>query len=299
MASISATERSASGVAVAKRPPGRRIKWWNIIVYILLTLGGIAMILPMYWTIAASFMSRAEAIATRWIPSEIRVENYVEAWQEAQFSEYFINSVIITAITVSGIVLFSTLAAYAFARMEFAGKNFLFALLLATIFVPEMVLLRQNFLPVPWLGRIGPTPWVDTWPALTIPFMGSVFSIFLLRQFFAQIPNELFDAAKIDGAGHLRFLFSIVLPLSRAPLMTIIIFAFIGSWNALSWPLLVTSSADWRPIAVGLTNFLTDEQQRIHLQMAGAVITMIPVLMIYFFTQKQFTEGIALSGLKG
>jgi len=299
MASISATERSASGVAVAKRPPGRRIKWWNIIVYILLTLGGIAMILPMYWTIAASFMSRAEAIATRWIPSEIRVENYVEAWQEAQFSEYFINSVIITAITVSGIVLFSTLAAYAFARMEFAGKNFLFALLLATIFVPEMVLLLPNFLTVTWLGRIGPIPWVDNWPALTIPFMGSVFSIFLLRQFFAQIPNELFDAAKIDGAGHLRFLFSIVLPLSRAPLMTIIIFAFIGSWNALSWPLLVTSSADWRPIAVGLTNFLTDEQQRIHLQMAGAVITMIPVLMIYFFTQKQFTEGIALSGLKG
>ena len=299
MASLSATEQSAAAAPVAKKPYRRPVKWWNIIVYIALISGGIAMILPMYWTIAASFMSRAEAIATRWIPSELRVENYVEAWQEAQFSEYFINSVIITAITVTGIVLFSTLAAYAFARMEFAGKNFLFALLLGTIFVPEMVLLLPNFLTVTWLGRIGPIPWIDNWPALTIPFMGSVFSIFLLRQFFAQIPNELFDAAKIDGAGHLRFLFSVVLPLSRAPLMTIIIFAFIGSWNALSWPLLVTSSADWRPIAVGLTNFLTDEQQRIHLQMAGAVITMIPVLVIYFFTQKQFTEGIALSGLKG
>ncbi len=299
MASLSATEQSAAAAPVAKKPYRRPVKWWNIVVYIALISGGIAMILPMYWTIAASFMSRAEAIATRWIPSELRVENYVEAWQEAQFSEYFINSVIITAITVTGIVLFSTLAAYAFARMEFAGKNFLFALLLGTIFVPEMVLLLPNFLTVTWLGRIGPIPWIDNWPALTIPFMGSVFSIFLLRQFFAQIPNELFDAAKIDGAGHLRFLFSVVLPLSRAPLMTIIIFAFIGSWNALSWPLLVTSSADWRPIAVGLTNFLTDEQQRIHLQMAGAVITMIPVLLIYFFTQKQFTEGIALSGLKG
>jgi ABC-type glycerol-3-phosphate transport system permease component len=129
--------------------------------------------------------------------------------------------------------------------------------------------------------------------------MGSVFSIFLLRQFFSQIPSELFDAAKIDGAGHLRFLISVVLPLSRAALMTVILFAFIGAWNALDWPLLVTNSDDWRPIAVGLTNFLTDEQQRIQLQMAGAVITMVPILVIYFFTQKQFTEGIALSGLKG
>ncbi len=299
MASISATEQSAAAVAVAKKPYRRPIKWWNIFVYIALILGGIMMLIPMYWTVAASFMTRAEAIATRWVPAQLHFENYINAWDEAQFSIYFLNSVIITAITVTGIVLFSTLAAYAFARMEFVGKNFLFALLLGTIFVPEMVLLLPNFLIVTWLGRIGPIPWIDNWPALTIPFMGNVFSIFLLRQFFAQIPNDLFDAAKIDGAGHLRFLFSIVMPLSRAALMTVIIFAFIGSWNALSWPLLVTHSADWRPIAVGLTNFLTEEQQRVHLQMAGAVITMIPVLLIYFFTQKQFTEGIALSGLKG
>jgi len=289
-----------ANVTVAKPSVNRRpVKWWNIIVYVVLTLGSIAMILPMYWTIAASFMTRAEAIAFRWVPSALRVGNYADAWEQAQFSEYFLNSVIITTITVTGIVIFSTLAAYAFARMEFFGKNLLFSVLLATIFIPEMVLLLPNFLTVTWLGRIGPIPWVDNWPALTIPFMGNVFSIFLLRQFFTQIPNDLFDAAKIDGAGHLRFLVSVVLPLSRAPIMTVIIFAFIGSWNALAWPLLVTNSADWRPIAVGLTNFLDEEQQRLHLQMAGAVITMIPVLVIYFFTQKQFTEGIALSGLKG
>ncbi len=289
-----------ANVTTAKPTVNRSpIKWWNIIVYVVLTVGSIAMILPMYWTIAASFMTRAEAIAFRWFPSALRVGNYSEAWEQAQFSEYFVNSVIITTITVTGIVIFSTLAAYAFARMEFFGKDLLFSLLLATIFIPEMVLLLPNFLTVTWLGRIGPIPWIDNWPALTIPFMGNVFSIFLLRQFFTQIPNDLFDAAKIDGAGHLRFLTSIVLPLSRAPIMTVIIFAFIGSWNALAWPLLVTNSADWRPIAVGLTNFLDEEQQRVHLQMAGAVITMIPVLLIYFFTQKQFTEGIALSGLKG
>lgn len=257
------------------------------------------MVVPMYWAVAASLMTRAEAVATRWIPSQLMFENYIEAWKQAQFSEYFVNSVIITTITVVGIVLFSTMAAYAFARMEFFGKEFMFNLLLATLFIPEMVLLLPNFLTVTWLGRIGPLRWVDNWPSLTIPFMGSVFSIFLLRQFFTQIPNDLFDAAKIDGAGHTRFLLNVMIPLSKAPLMTVLIFAFIGSWNALSWPMLVTNSADWRPIAVGLSNFLTEEQQRLHLQMAGAVITMIPVLILYFFTQKQFTEGIALSGLKG
>ena len=257
------------------------------------------MVLPMLWAISASFMTRPEAIATRWLPSEIRFQNYVQAWQEAHFSEYFINSMIITTITVAGMVVFSTLAAYAFARMEFVGRDFLFTSVLATIFIPEMVLLLPNFLLVTWLGRIGPIPWVDNWPALTIPFMGNVFSIFLLRQFFAQIPNDLFDAAIIDGAGHVRFLLNIVLPLSKAPLMTVIIFAFIGSWNSLNWPLLVTNSDAWRPIAVGLSNFLTEEQQNIHLQMAGAVITMIPILILFFLTQKQFTEGIAQTGLKG
>ena len=123
--------------------------------------------------------------------------------------------------------------------------------------------------------------------------MGSIFSIFLLRQFFAQIPDELFDAAQIDGAGHLRFLWSVVLPLSKAPLM------FIGTWNSLAWPMLVTNSPDWRPIAVGLNGFIDEAGQMLNLMMAGAVITVIPILVLYFFTQKQFTESIARSGLKG
>lgn len=283
----------------AGRKSAYRLQPWNLFLYIALTLGVVIVAVPMYWTIAASFMTRAEAIATRWVPSVPQFQNYVVAWQEANFSEYFINSVIITLITIVGLVAFSVLAAYAFARMEFIGKNFLFTLLITTLFIPEMVLLLPNFLLVTWLGRIGPIAWIDNWPALTIPFMGNIFFIFLLRQFFAQIPDDLFDAAKIDGASHLQFLIRIVLPLSKAPLMTVIMLAFIGSWNALSWPLLVTNSAEWRPIAVGLTNFLNEEAQRLHLQMAGAVITMLPVLLLYFFTQKQFTEGIAQSGLKG
>jgi ABC-type glycerol-3-phosphate transport system permease component len=165
--------------------------------------------------------------------------------------------------------------------------------------IPAMVTIIPNFLTVTWLGRIGPIKWINNWPALTVPFMGSVFNIFMLRQFFAQIPDELFDAARIDGSGHLRFLFQVVLPLSKAPLMVILVLTFIGSWNSLAWPLLVTNTPDWRPISVGMMNFVYEAGQEIHYIMAAALITIIPILILYFFTQKQFTESIARSGLKG
>jgi ABC-type glycerol-3-phosphate transport system permease component len=129
--------------------------------------------------------------------------------------------------------------------------------------------------------------------------MASAFYIFLLRQFFAQIPNELYDAARIDGAGHLRFMVQIVLPLSKPPILTVLIFAFIGAWNAFMWPLLVTTKETWRPLMVGLWNFVSEAGPETHLLMAGAVITIIPILILYFFTQKYFTEGIATTGLKG
>jgi ABC-type glycerol-3-phosphate transport system permease component len=156
-----------------------------------------------------------------------------------------------------------------------------------------------NFITVSWLGRVGPIPWINNWPALTVPFMASAFSIFLLRQFFMQIPNELWDSAQIDGAGHIRFLVQVVLPLSKAAVVTVILFAFIASWNSLAWPILVTTTLDWRVISYGMLAFLDEAGAQFHLQMAGAVITILPIILIYFFTQKQFTEGIATSGLKG
>jgi ABC-type glycerol-3-phosphate transport system permease component len=249
--------------------------------------------------ISTSFMSLGEAQGITFIPSRLRIENYVTAWQRGEFSEYFINSVLITAITLAGEITFSILAAYAFARIRFPGRDAIFGLLLATIMIPAMVIIIPNFLTVTWLGRIGPIPWLNNWPALTVPFMGSVFSIFLLRQFFTQIPDELFDAARIDGAGHLRFLLTVVIPLSRAPIMVIVVLSFIGSWNSLAWPLLVTSTPEWTPISVGLLNFVDEAGQELHLMMAGAVITIVPILLLYFFTQRQFTESIARSGLKG
>jgi len=274
-------------------------RWQQALVYVILIFGAFLSLIPFIWMISTSLMSLGEALGVAFFPSELHFENYVEAWQRARFSEYFFNSIWITTITLLGEVTFSVLAAYAFARIKFPGRDFLFGVLLSTMMIPAMVNIIPNFLTVTWLGRIGPIKWINNWPALTIPFMGNVFSIFMLRQFFAQIPDELYDSAQIDGAGHLRFLWQVVLPLTKAPLMVIIVLSFIGTWNALAWPMLVTNTPDWRPISVGLMNFVDEAGQSINLTMAGAFITIIPILILYFFTQKQFTESIARSGLKG
>lgn len=226
--------------------------------------------------------------------------NYPHAWREGLFSEYMLNSIQITFITLAGELGVSILAAYAFARMQFPGRDLIFGLLLSSLMIPGMVTMIPNFITITWFDRIMPLDWFDNWPALTIPFMGSIFAIFMLRQFFAQIPDDLFDAAQIDGATHWQFLRQVVLPLSKAPILVITVLSFIGSWNALAWPLLVTKTPDWRPIAVGLFNFVDqDAGSKLNLQMAGAVVTIIPILILYFLTQRQFTESISRTGLKG
>jgi len=269
------------------------------LMYAVLALGAVIAMLPFLWMLSTSLMTLGEAINGRLLPEVPQWHNYAVAWKEANFSEYFVNSVQITLITLAGELTFSVLAAYAFARIRFPGRDIIFGILLSTMMIPAMVLVIPNFLTVTWLGRVGPIKWVNNWPALTIPFMGSVFSIFLLRQFFAQIPNDLFDAAQIDGAGHWQFLWHVALPLVKAPILVITVLSFIGSWNALAWPLLVTNTPDWRPIAVGLYNFIDEAGSELNLQMAGSVITILPILILYFLTQRQFTESIARSGLKG
>jgi ABC-type glycerol-3-phosphate transport system permease component len=282
----------------SKRNPGWKILQ-NISTYLLLAVVAIISTFPFFWMISTSVMSLGDAQGITVIPSEIHLENYANAWKEADFSIYIWNSTRITLLTLAGELTFSTLAAYAFARIKFPGRDLIFTFLLSTMMIPAMVTIIPNFLTVTWFGRIGPLKWINNWPSLTIPFMGSVFSIFLLRQFFSQIPDELYDAAQLDGAGHLRFLWNVVLPLSKAPIMVIIVLSFIGTWNALAWPMLVTNSPAWRPIAVGLYSFITEAGQMTNLMMAGACIAVIPILILYFFTQKQFTESIARSGLKG
>lgn len=276
-----------------------RLQLGRLLSYLVLLIGAAISLVPFLWMISTSLMTLGEAMGGRVIPNQLHFENYVEVLTTAQFAHFMLNSVVITVITLAGELIFSVLAAYAFARMEFPGKNLIFIILLSSLMIPGMVVMIPNLLIVTWLGRVGPIAWIDNWPALTIPFMGSIFSLFLLRQFFSQIPDDLFDAAKIDGAGHLQMLRSLVLPLSTAPIMVITVLSFIGTWNALAWPLIVTNSNTWRPIAVGLYNFVQEGGSEMNLIMAGSFITIIPILILYFLTQKQFTESIARSGLKG
>ncbi|MGD8626445.1 MAG: carbohydrate ABC transporter permease [Anaerolineae bacterium] len=300
MASINSTAQvPASDSASASYRRKRRLDMPRMATYTILVLGAIIAIVPFLWMMSGSLMNLTEATGRAVLPSTPQWQNYEKAWNEANFRDYFFNSVVIAALTIGGQVVFCTMAAYAFARMEFPAKKFLFAVLLSTLMIPEAVVWIPNFITVTWLGRVGPIPWINNWPALTIPFMASAFSIFLLRQFFAQLPDDLWDSAQIDGAGHLRFLIQVVLPLSRAALLTVILFTFIGSWNALAWPILVTTGLEWRPISYGLSAFLDEAGAQVHLQMAGSVITILPILLLYLLVQRQFTEGIATTGLKG
>ncbi len=275
------------------------IDWFKVITYTILISGAIVSIFPFLMTISISLMNLTEATSVTWIPRVPQWNNYLEAWNEADFSLFLFNSLKIAVLSTAGDVVFSILAAYTFARMEFPGKNLIFVLMLATLTLPQAITWVPNFITVSWLGKVTPMQWIDNWPALTIPFMASAFGIFLLRQFFQQIPDELWDSAQIDGAGHMRYLFQIVLPLSRAPVLVLALFGFTGSWDSLAWPILVTRTLTWRPISYGLQAFLDEAGSFVNLQMAGALITMIPVLILYFFTQRQFIEAMTRSGLKG
>lgn len=296
------TLRSTKSALPVNPALSRHRQGWltSVLLYTVLIVGALVAILPFFTMVSTSFMTLGETINRRLLPSTLHFDNYVQAWENAKFAKYFLNSVIITAVTLAGLFLTSVMAGYAFARIRFFGREVIFAVLLATLMIPETLTWLPNLLLI--RGAIIPLPggsWLNSLPALTVPFMASAFSIFLLRQFFGQIPSELWDAIQIDGGGHLRFLFQVVLPLSRAPVMTIMLFGFTGSWNAFAWPLLVTTRDTWRPLMVGLWTFVTEAGPQTHLLMAGAVITILPILVVYFITQNQFTESIATTGLKG
>lgn len=280
------------------------------LLYTILIGASLIAIIPFLWMISTSLMTLGETINRQWLPTAPQWDNYTRAWRDAQFGNYFMNSVIITAVTIIGLLFTSIFAAYAFARIKFFGRGLMFTLILSTLMIPESVVMIPNFLIV--TGRILPLPqlhpempfisfggsWMNTLAALSIPFMANAFSIFLLRQFFAQIPEDLWDAARIDGSGHLRFLLQIVLPISKSALLTVTLLTFIAAWNAFLWPLIVTTTPDWRPIIVGLYNFQSEAGPQINLLMAGSFITILPILILFFLTQRTFTESVASTGIK-
>ncbi|HYF93480.1 MAG TPA: carbohydrate ABC transporter permease [Symbiobacteriaceae bacterium] len=280
--------------SVASSPWRKRFKLAG--THIVLLVGAVVMFLPFFWMVATSLKTYQETLAfpPKWIPSVPQWRNYVEAVKtQEHFVRYFYNSFFVTIATMVTEVIMTIFASYAFARIKFLGRGLLFALFLSTMMIPGEVLLVPNFITIVRLH------WYNTYWALIIPFTVSVFAVFLLRQHFLQIPFELQEAAYLDGAGHTRFLFQVMIPLSRPPIATIALLKFISSWNAFLWPLLVTDSAKLRTVPIGLMSLMQDEGLKYHYWMAAATMALVPVLVVFLAAQKQFLESVAKSGLKG
>jgi multiple sugar transport system permease protein len=267
---------------------------YRSLLYLLMLASCVVMLFPFFWMVTTSFKTGIEAMKfpPQWIPTSWHWANYPLAWSTAPFGRYFFNSFFIAITSTLGEVFTTVLAAYAFAKMRFFGKNALFALLLGTLMIPGEMLLVPNFVTIVRLH------WFDHYQALIIPWLVSVFGIFLLRQFFRSIHDELWDAARIEGCGRFRYLMRIIVPLSKPAILTVALFKFLGSWNAFQWVLMMTNSEAMRTVPVGLTNFSTDIGTAYEQLMAASVLAILPVLILFFFTQKQFIQGVARTGIK-
>ena len=271
------------------------------IPYIILFIVTVVSIYPFFYMISTSFMTVGEATNQYLFPKKLIFENYLEVWTSNNFQRYTINSLIIATIIVSGILFTSIPAAYSFARIDFPFKNIIFYFLLVSLMIPEIIMLLPHLLII--RGEIIPLPfgpsWMNSLQGLTVPFMGNIFVIFLLRQYFKKIPKELWDAARMDGASHFYFLYKVVVPLSLPIIVTVSLFSFILAWNAFAWPLLILTKDDWFPVTVSIYGFIREVGPNFNLLMAACVISILPILILYFFTQRLFLEAISNFGLKG
>jgi multiple sugar transport system permease protein len=267
----------------------------NLLLHGLLLTGSVVMLLPFVWMLSTSLKTPPEIFTfpPTWIPSRPAFENYAKTVTVMPFGRFYLNSLIVAiSVTVLQIVT-SSLAAFAFARLRFKGRNLLFLLYLATLMIPFHVMLIPNFIIMRSLG------WYDSYQALILPPAFSAFSTFLLRQYFLSLPLDLDEAARIDGASSLRIWWQIIMPLSGPVLAALTIFIFLNAWNDFLWPLVITNSLEMRTLPVGLTAFQGQYRVEWHLLMAGAVIAMVPVLVVYILAQKKFVEGLTITGLAG
>jgi multiple sugar transport system permease protein len=272
---------------------GRRFLFspWHLV---LLPLAAV-MLLPLVWTVVASFETFAETQHFPPIlrPASLRWQNYQEVLQLSPFPRWFLNTLIVTVLVVVANLLTCSLAGYAFARLRFFGRDVLFILVLATLMIPFQVIMIPTFLIVRRLGLI------DTLWALVVPNLTGAFGVFLLRQFFKTLPIELEEAARIDGASRLGILFKIVLPLSGPALATLAVITFMWTWNDFLWPLVTIYSEKNMTIQLGLLTFQGAHKTNTNLLMAANVMSMLPVLGLFFVAQRYFIRGIATTGLKG
>jgi multiple sugar transport system permease protein len=265
-----------------------------VALHLLLYAMAFMTVAPFLWMLLASFKDLGEILQypPTWIPQRIILDNFVNAFQAAPFGRFYFNSLFVASAVTLGQLFTCSLAAYAFARLQFRGRDALFYIFLGTMMVPGQVTMIPGFMVLHWLG------WIDTYAALIVPGLASAFGTFLLRQFFLTIPRDLEDAAAIDGCSRFGVLWRIILPLSRPALATLAIFTFMGVFNDFLWALIVVSSEELKTVQLGLAIFRDRYQTDWGQLMAASVTATVPILVVFFFAQKYFIRGITLSGLK-
>lgn len=266
------------------------------LLYLILITVGLTMLLPLLWMISTSLKQPGEVflLPPKWLPNPPQWNNYVKLFEVLPFGHFLFNSLKIASIATLGALLSCSMAAFAFARMNFPGRNFLFAFILATLMIPYHVTLIPLFAVYKNLG------WLSTHLPLTVPyFFGTAFGIFLIRQFYLTIPQELVDAARIDGCTFIQIYYKIFLPLAKPALATLGIFTFLGSWNNLIGPLIFLNDIETMTLTLGLTLLTTQSNGRWELIQAGAVISVVPMIIIFLVGQEHFIQGIARTGIKG
>lgn len=265
--------------------------------YAFLLIMALIVLFPFYWMIISSLKTLAEyrqAVPTFW-PREVMWSNYVEAFQTAKLGDLFLHTLYVGVVSTIISLVITVLSAFAFARLEFKGKELLFGLLLATMMIPGELFTITNYITVNNLG------WMHTFTALIVPFLVSVFYIYLLRQNFMQIPNELYLAAKVDGTSDLKYLWKVMIPLAMPTLISITILKMMGAWNSYIWPKLVANDQAHQMITNGLRNAFTDTtgQANYPVQMAAVAIVSAPLFLVFLFLRKYIMQGVSRSGIKG
>lgn len=263
--------------------------------YGVLAVGSVLTTFPFVWMLSTALKDRRQATAPTLdlFTGTLRWSNFAEAFNAAPFATYFYNTFVVAAAVTAGVVLTALLSGYTFARIAFRGRGAVFAFVVATMMVPFEVAVIPNFLLIRDLG------WYNTYAALIVPWSASAFAVFLVRQAMLSLPNDLFDAATVDGCGHLRFLVWIAAPLVKPTLVTIGLFAFLGSYNSLLWPIIVTNDENMRLIQYGLTVFSGEAGVQINLLMCASAIVILPTVALYFLAQRYFLESSLSAGIKG
>lgn len=270
---------------------GNRKKMLKLINFVLLAAGSLMILSPLWWMLSTSLKTMAEVMSfpPTFFPESWNWSNYIRTWEAAPFTQYTINTLVITTLVVIGNVLSNSFIAYGFAKIPFRGRNVLFAIVLATMMIPGFVTLIPQYVLFAKLG------WVNTYYPLVVPaFFGSAFNIFLLRQFYMTIPNELIEAAKMEGASHFYIWRKIGLPLTKPAIATVAIFSFNGAWNDFLGPLLYLNDENLYTLQIGLQVFKGQLNTQWNYLMAGSLLVLLPVIIIFFFFQKYFIQGINL-----